>query len=120
MEILDHAYAQLLRVGFVVLKQAIDSKHPDWVQAELEWLHNVPSLLGEENVERHRYFWDEERIHYLDWVLRQGSDEAKSRMKTYYEPLLNELEPLFTQAMETAGGETGTGPFVTTGPSRRR
>lgn len=54
-------YAKLLSLGFVVLKQAAHSRNREWLEAELEMLHNVPSLLGEDNVERHRYYWFSER-----------------------------------------------------------
>jgi hypothetical protein len=99
---LDRLYARLLQVGFVVLNQAIDSGNKEWVRAEVEFLHNVPTLLGEENSERHRYFWNEERNHYVDWVSTRGPEEARSRMRTYYEPLWSEIQPLIAQRIEPA------------------
>lgn len=94
---LDALYARLLSLGFVVLKQAARSGKRDWLEAELEMLHNVPSLLGEENVQRHQYYWFSERTHYIDWVSRFGDDEVKSRMRTYYEPIWEEMEPLVAE-----------------------
>jgi hypothetical protein len=94
MRDLDALYAQLLQAGFVALRQAIESGDQEWVHAELELLHNVPSLLGEDNIERHRYFWFKERAHYTEWVSAAGRDEAKSRMLTSYEPIWDELQPL--------------------------
>jgi hypothetical protein len=102
MSELDGLYARLMQVGFVVLKQAIESGSEDWARAEIELLHNVPSLLGEENFERHRYFWNQERDQYLKWLLTYGSAEARSRMRTYYEPLWKEMELLLTQSEQTA------------------
>ncbi|MBW3596788.1 MAG: hypothetical protein KY475_05870 [Planctomycetes bacterium] len=99
---LDYAYAQLLQRGFLVLRQAVDSGDQDWVRAEVAFLHNVPSLIGEENVERHRYFWNEERRHYLDWIASQGSEAVRSRMRTYYEPLWSEMEPLVLERLQMA------------------
>lgn len=97
MDELDTLYARLLSLGFVVLKQAARSGNRDWLEAELEMLHNVPSLLGEENAERHRYYWFSERTHYIDWVCQSGDDEAISRMKTYYQPIWDEMEPLISE-----------------------
>ena len=91
---LESLYAQTLQVGFLVLRQAVESGDRDWVNAELELLHNVPSLIGEGNTRRHRYFWDQERPRYLSWVSGPGRDIAKSRMLTYYEPIWNEMGPL--------------------------
>jgi hypothetical protein len=102
MDPLDQLYIRLLQVGFVVLNQAVESDRKDWLRIELEWLHNVPSLIGDSNFERHRYFWQQERPHYLQWVATQGPEEAKSRSKTYYEPILNEMEPLIEQRIRTA------------------
>jgi hypothetical protein len=92
METLNAFYARLLELGFVVLRQALDGKDWEWAQAEHRFLHNVPSLMNEPNIERHRYFWCQEREQYLEWASAAG-DEPKSRMLTYYAPLLKEMEP---------------------------
>ena len=91
---LDACYARLLQLGFVVLRQAIESGNHDWIEAELVLLHNLPSLLGESNVERHRCFWFLERVEYMNWVRGQARNEPISRMRTYYEPIWEEMEPL--------------------------
>ena len=57
MDDLNALYAKLLSLGFIVLRQAVDSGDAEWMEAELEMLHNIPSLLGEDNLERHRYYW---------------------------------------------------------------
>jgi len=97
MSDLDSLYAQLLRVGFVVLRQAVESGDRGWIDAELELLHNVPSLLGETNPERHAYFWSKERTHYIEWASEPGREVPKSRMRTYYKPIWDEMEPLIAQ-----------------------
>jgi len=94
MSELDRIYLHLLQVGFVVLKEAIASGDSSWVSAEVEMLHNIPSLVGEHNEQRDRYYWNEERPHYIDWMTNHGSAEARSRMRTYYEPFWNEMEKL--------------------------
>ena len=93
---LNEYYLQILRVGFLVIRQAADDGDSDWLRAELEFLHNIPSLIGETNVERHRYFWLQERDKYLSWIITYGSNRAKSRMQTYYSPILTDM----TQIME--------------------
>jgi hypothetical protein len=107
MDSLDRLYARMLQLGFVVLRRAIESGIEDWVHAEIELLHNVPSLLGEENSERHRYFWEQERVHYREWVSEQESHEADSCMRTYYEPLWDEMEPLMEQRLLPAHHSSG-------------
>ena len=99
MNPLDRLYARMLQLGFLVLRRAIEAKDEDWAHAEVELLHNVPTLLGEVNVERHRYFWDQERELYREWVSQHGSDDAESCMRTYYEPLWDEMEPLIEKRL---------------------
>jgi hypothetical protein len=97
MDELDPLYARLLTVGFIVMRQAVESADRDWIDAELELLHNVPSLIGEGNLERHKYFWLQERTNHVQWVSAPGRETAKSRMLTYYKPVWDEMEPLFTR-----------------------
>ncbi|WP_373652598.1 MULTISPECIES: hypothetical protein [unclassified Schlesneria] len=98
---LENLYLDLLEVGFLVLRQAVDSKDPDWIEAEMEMLHNIPSLVGESNVLRHHYYWFGERTRYLERVLaREGNGEQASRIDTYYEPIWREMEPLLLEMFE--------------------
>jgi hypothetical protein len=94
---LNSHYARLLSLGFVVLRQAADSHDHEWLNAELEMLHNVPTLIDEANIERHRYYWFAERQHYIDWTSAPGREDAKSRMLTYYEPIWREMAPLIDE-----------------------
>jgi len=90
-------YIQLLQVGFIVLRQAVESGDREWVDSELELLHNVPSLIEEDNKARHSYFWLKERTRYIKWVSVPGREKALSRMRTFYKPIWDEMEPLVQQ-----------------------
>jgi hypothetical protein len=103
MEKLDLIYAHLLAVGFVVMRQAAEAQDRDWLEAEFELLHNIPSLIGEANPERHRYFWSQERPHYIEWVSASGHEQSRARMLTYYKPIWDEMEPLMAQLTAPAG-----------------
>jgi len=100
---LDLLYARFLQVGFVVIRQALESGNRDWVDAELELLHNAPTLVGEGNPERHRYFWFQERAHHIEWVAAPGREGARSRMVTYYQPIWDEMEPLIMRLLTQQG-----------------
>ena len=93
---LDRLYCQLLTVGFVILRQASEAGDLEWVASELEFLHNVPSLIAETNVARHEYFWMQERTRYIECVATSGREMQRSSMRTYYEPILREMEPLIS------------------------
>jgi hypothetical protein len=103
MNDLDALYARLLHLGFSILKEAAHAGDREWLNAELEMLHNVPSLLGVENIERHRYFWFSERQVYIDWASVPGRDRAKSRMLTFYAPIWQEMEPLIAEMLQPHG-----------------
>jgi hypothetical protein len=99
MNELTELYARLLVLGFTILREAARSRDYKWVESELELLHNVPSLLQEPNLERHRHFWFTEREHYIQWAANAGSEQVKSRMRTYYEPLWQEMEPILLELL---------------------
>lgn len=100
MDQLNLLYAKLLHCGFLVLRRALDSRNRDWIDLEFELLHNVPSLIGEENVERHTYFWLGERTLYIERVSTIAPEEAKSLMLACYKPIWDEMEPLVLQLMD--------------------
>jgi hypothetical protein len=103
MRDLDSYYTHLLTVAFVVMRQAAESGDHEWLEAEFELLHNVPSLIGEANAERHRYFWYQERTHYIQWASTASRENAKSRMLTYYQPIWAEMEPIVARLLGQSG-----------------
>jgi hypothetical protein len=94
--------ARLLQVGFLLLRQAFDAGDREWLFAEIEFLHNVPSLLGEENIERQRYFWFSERDIYLERLEARGEEEPLLRMRIFYEPIWKEMEPVMLRILNSA------------------
>jgi hypothetical protein len=104
MNTLDALYREFLKLGFVVLRQAADAGDAVWVAAEIELLHNVPSLIGEANPKRHEYFWQKERTAYLEWVNAPGRGLQRSRMATYYEPIWKEMEGIVSALCDKQKG----------------
>ena len=96
-------YARLLQFGFLILREAHEANNEAWVRAEIEHLHNVPSLIGEPNAAWHRYYLEKERTAYQQWVAESGTEEIAQKMRTYYEPIWNELERLFQTEMHEVG-----------------
>jgi hypothetical protein len=103
MRELDLLYARFLEAGFNVMRTALNSKDWDWIEAEYDVLHNIPSLIAEGNVERPKYFWFRERTHHIEWTFAPGRDQAKSRMLAYYKPIWDEMEPLITRLISQGG-----------------
>lgn len=97
MHELDRLYVQFLEAGFIVLRMALNSKDWDWIEVEHEVLHNVPSLIAEGNIERHKYFWFGERPLYIQRVSALEQEEARSLMSANYKPIWDSMEPLITR-----------------------
>ena len=97
---IDYLYGRLLTVGFMSLRYAIDTGDLAWANAEVEMLHNIPSLIGERNWKRHDYYMEQERMAYVEWVSAPGRETAKSRMETFYVPFWSELGVLVKNRIE--------------------
>jgi len=100
IEKLTPLYLLHLQLGFIILREAMASGSREWLNAEIELLHNIPTLIGEENLPRHIYFWNEERGLYLDRLSALSETDANSKMRTYYEPLWNDMKPIIQQLEE--------------------
>jgi hypothetical protein len=98
---IDRLYCLFLTAGFVVLRRAAEAGDAEWLNAELELLHNVPSMIGETRAGRHAYFWNKERTRYIEHVATCGSEAQKSSMRTYYEPIWNDMEPIILALVQT-------------------
>ena len=66
--------------GLVLLREAILSRDYARAEAEVTLLHNIPSLLDEPNIERHRYFWFVERAAHIEWASAPGREASLSCM----------------------------------------
>ena len=92
---MDELYRQLLHAGFLFLREACARRNLEWVNAEVEFLHNVPSLISESNWYRHEYFLVGERSMYMEWAARANIPEQQSLMRSRYVPVWEELEKVF-------------------------
>jgi len=93
-------YGRLLQAGFITLRQAVASSDLDWIQAEIEFLHNIPSLIGESNILRHEHFWNKERIAYIEWATVPGRELQNSRLRTYYQPIWNDMDSAMKKILD--------------------
>ena len=87
----DQIYLRLLHLGLLAIREATADANLEWAGAEAEFLHNIPSLIGETKVERHKYFWNVERVMYLEWISAHGGEKQKFRLDTRYQTVLKEL-----------------------------
>jgi len=96
MSRLDCLYLELLRLGLILLRDAICSKNEEWSRHEVEYLHEVPGLIGESNLAHHCGFWDTIHSSYKEWV-NTLDENLQEEILTFYEPVWREMEPLMLQ-----------------------
>lgn len=94
MDELNSLYIQMLHFGLHLLQHAVLLEDSEWSKAEVELLHNIPSLINETNDFRHIYQWDTTRAMYIEAVSKTQRELPRSRMKIIYQPLWNEMEPI--------------------------
>lgn len=84
-------YSTVLHHGLLIVRDCLTLNAFDWAIIEVEHLHNLPSLMNENNVFRHRYYYEKERTSYLDLLADVGPTNVKTRVKLIYEPAWLEI-----------------------------
>ena len=64
----DLVYVQILNFGLSALKNAAHGGETAYWKIESDHLHNLPSLIGEPNEQRHDCYFNNERPLYLERV----------------------------------------------------
>ena len=77
MESLDALYWNILKSGLISTCAAAGEGDLSRCRAEAEHIHNIPSLIGEQNVARHLYYATQEREAYIQWLLSTNRKELR-------------------------------------------
>ena len=64
----DAIYLQILHFGLLRIRDLSALGNIEYCAIESEHLHNIPSLVGETNDERHKFYFQKERPYYLERV----------------------------------------------------
>ena len=91
------AYKQILAIGLLALRdRAPRFNSSRLVEIEAEHLHNIPSLIDEDNLQRHLYYFNKERPAYIaslkELAMPEYSDNVLRMYLTPWEDLLKNLE----------------------------
>ena len=88
----DEVYLRILTLGLLALRdRAPQFKSPKLVQAESDHLHNIPSLIGEENIQRHIFYYNSERTLYVERLKKLNLPEYSEHQLSSYVGLWNQL-----------------------------
>jgi hypothetical protein len=74
---LDTLYWSILQSGLINIRTAAEQGDLARCRAEADHIHNIPSLIGEENWYRHFYYADQERRAYIQWLVSSGRNELR-------------------------------------------
>ncbi len=80
---IDSIYKLILSVGLTHLRDLCLRGLAAEAAVETEHLHNIPSLIGELNIERHKYYWFSERKRYLDSLSLLNNEPFAFIVKIY-------------------------------------
>jgi hypothetical protein len=81
----QQAYLDLLDRGLVLLRNfAAHAGDIELCRIEADHLHNIPSLLHEDNEHRHEYYIRGERGLYLQRLRKLGAAEYLERVHIWY------------------------------------
>jgi hypothetical protein len=94
MSELDSLYVSLLRDGLISVRNAARSGDYEWCKAESEYLHEIPSLIGDSNLTRHIYQATGARKLYLKWVADNNRHDVKKYVDMFYAPVWIQMDKL--------------------------
>ncbi len=98
MKSLDPSYWRILTLGLVAVRDAAANGDIARCRAEAEHIHNIPSLIGEDNVHRHMYYLTMERKAYIDWVTASGRDDLQKFVSLAYSTAWKEMDEVLATA----------------------
>jgi hypothetical protein len=78
------AYLDLLHRGLVGLRNNAHSNNVELCRIEADHLHNIPTLLDEDNEHRHEYYIRGERGLFLQRLRELGAAEYLEQVRIWY------------------------------------
>ncbi len=81
---LDRLYIAILHQGLISIRNASNNGDLNLCQAESEYLHEVPSLIGETNMRRHIYQAAKVRPAFLKWANDNRREDILEFVKTWF------------------------------------
>jgi hypothetical protein len=80
----QQAYLDLLHRGLVLLRNSAHADRVELCRIEADHLHNIPTLLHEDNEHRHEYYIRGERGLYLQRLRELGAAEYVEQVAIWY------------------------------------
>jgi hypothetical protein len=84
MSELDGLYILILQSGLAAIRNAARNGDLEYCAIESEHLHEIPSLIGEPNILRHRYYATQARPVYLEWAMQNNRENVRVLVDYFY------------------------------------
>lgn len=110
------AYLDLLHHGLVLLRNYTHAGNVELSRVEADHLHNIPTLLYEDNEHRHEYYIRGERGLYLDRLRRLGAAEYLEQAGIWYSASWRVLAEAAGVRLPAWDEEAEPGPDAGRGP----
>jgi hypothetical protein len=94
MKSLDPIYLRILTTGLVNVIAAAEDGDTERCRVEAEHIHNIPSLIGEDNINRHLCYANTERKSYADWIYSNVKKEYRGEIMPFYYCAWREMDTI--------------------------
>lgn len=94
MSELDKLYIQLLQSGFAALRNAAQNGDLEHCRMESEHLHEIPSLIGESNINCHLFYINQTRRRYLEWASNTHRASVRELLDFFYSATWSQMDIL--------------------------
>ena len=81
----SRAYATILKWAILSIRDLARQGSAELCEIEADHIHNIPTLFGEENEARHRYYIDCEVGLYLERLQERGYADYLADRKCFYD-----------------------------------
>jgi hypothetical protein len=81
---LDQLYITILHRGLISIRNASRNGDLELCKAESEYLHEIPSLIGETNVLRHIYQATIVRPEFIQWAKKNCREDVDEFIKIWF------------------------------------
>lgn len=89
---LNKLYLLLLHHCLAVARDAVSTGDSEWCERTLEFIHNLPDTIADEEPYKHQFFWNVSRTSYLRWVASSQNTAAHRRFHIVQKEILDEIQ----------------------------
>lgn len=94
MSELDKLYIAILQSGLAAIRNAAIQGDLEYCKVESEHLHELPSLIGESNMNCHMFYVTNTRKVYMAWASTCGREAVRDMLQYFYSAPWKKMDEL--------------------------